>query len=305
MIYHATSPFSKEDEIFGKLTDQTIPSPNDLCLADEFSCALLETLYPHLYLISRKSSSHIDPLHVHIRKRRTITISEQVRLHLVWGSGVVYIKPIPSYLLSSVFWERYLHPGNPSRAHALGFMRTYAYLIRHRSDFHIAQKEDLIPPSEKLQYGAFEKFIRNFRSVQDDQVSPRWEFGQFRLMWLDWAVRILQPKAVEQRQDMFHRLFYEQQYHEAGQFVREFGAVLLFLFAALSLILSSMQVVLAAREGDPWPVFAQVSSGFSVAVIIALVVAFIVIFAVVEVVLTLQLGFALRAQRRRKNEAGG
>ncbi|KIL94201.1 hypothetical protein FAVG1_02763 [Fusarium avenaceum] len=305
MIQQATSPFPKEDSILDKLTDQATPADNTLLLADELSCAMLDTLHPHLDLISRKSSSHIDALHVHLRKRRAVTISEHARLHLVWHSDMVYLKPLPVCLLSSGFWELHLPPGSPTRPRALGFMRTYAYLIRHRSDFQIAQREDLIPQSERLLHGEFEAFIRHFRSIPDDQVSPRWEFGQLRLRWLDWAVRIFQPRVPGTQGPMLRRLFYEEPYQQTGQFLREFGAPLLFIFAGLSLILSAMQVILAARPDDPWPGFASVSAGFSVAIIILLVTIIFVLLVVVVVVLTLQLGFALRARRKRKNQALG
>ncbi|EFX06519.1 hypothetical protein CMQ_6840 [Grosmannia clavigera kw1407] len=168
----------KEHDIFSKLTDQIISSDAALMLSDELSCAVLDKLHPHLDLFAKKSSSHIDPLHVHLYKGRAVTIVEQARLHLVWRSDTIYLKPLPTCLLSSDFWRDHLTPENPTRPQALGFMRTYAHLIRHRSDFLIAQKENLIPPSENLTYGEFKAFIRYFRSVSDDQVSLRWKFGQ-------------------------------------------------------------------------------------------------------------------------------
>lgn len=300
-----TSPFPKDNEVFEKLTDRTIPSNAAGTLLEDLSCAVLEALYPHLDLISRKSSSHIDPLHVHLRRGRNIQITEDTRLHLVWHADKVHIKPLPNHLLSFKFWEENLTPGSDGRPHAIGFVRTYAHLIRHRSDFHIAQKEDLIPDSDsdKLQYGDFQDFLQHFRAIGDGQVSPRWEFGQFRLVWLNWAVRVFQPSTTAAQGGMLHALFYEQTYTQTGQFVREFGAPLLFIFATLSLILSAMQVVLAARADNPWSGFASVSAGFSVAVIFLLVAVFVALFAVSVVVLTLQFGFALR-ERRRRRQAG-
>ncbi|KAG5743370.1 hypothetical protein H9Q72_012973 [Fusarium xylarioides] len=94
MVQQTTSPFPEEDGIFRKLTDQAVPVDATLLLADDLSCVVLDTLHPHLDLISKKSSSHIDALHVHLRKRRTITIAEHARLHLVWHSDTVYLKPL-------------------------------------------------------------------------------------------------------------------------------------------------------------------------------------------------------------------
>lgn len=150
--------------------------------------------------------------------------------------------------------------------------------------------------------GDFEKFIRNFRTIADSEVSPRWEFGQLRLGWLNWAVRVFQPKVIESRGGMFRRLFYEGRYHQTRQFVREFGTPLLFIFATLSLILSAMQVVLEARPNNSWPGFVSVSVWFSIAVIIILSAIFFFILLVIVVVLIIQLGFAFRARRRQITE---
>ncbi|KAI0862793.1 hypothetical protein F4860DRAFT_502297 [Xylaria cubensis] len=292
-------PFSEEDSFFDKLTDKKLP-PNADGLVAELNCELLEALYPHLDLIARKSSSHIDPLHAHLRKQRTIQITEDGHLHLLWDASTVLIKPLPAYLLNSDFWRFNLAPGSACRLHAFGFIRTYAYLIRHPSDFIIAQKENLIPPTtNELCHSEFEAFIQNFRVNSDERVSPRWHFGQIRLTWLNWAVRIFQPMTTTSSRGMFGRFFYTEQYYQTGQFLREFGPPILFMFATLSLILSAMQVVLAARADDPWTKFALVSAWFSVATIIALISVFLVLALVAAFVFALQLNFALRARGKQ------
>lgn len=185
--------------------------------------------------------------------------------------------------------------GGEARRRALGFTRTYAHLIRHRSDFNIALAEDLIPPFKDAPlHSDFEKFIQVFRDVGDGEVSRRWEFGQIRLGWLNWAVRVFQPRTPGR--GLLGRLFYANQYQQTGQFIREFGAPLLFMFATLSLILSAMQVVLEAKEGE-WRAFAEVSAWFSVVVIIVLVAVFLGLGVVAGGVLGWQLGFAIRSRR--------
>lgn len=39
---------------------------------------------------------------------REITVTERMESHLVWGSGRIFCKPIPRYLLNTAFWERHL-----------------------------------------------------------------------------------------------------------------------------------------------------------------------------------------------------
>lgn len=255
----------------------------------------LEALYPHLDLITQKSSFHIDALHVHLRKRREIRITESASLHLIWEAGTVYVKPLPACLFDPIFWDAHLLPGSDVRRGAIGFARTYAHLIRHRSDFNIALAQNLIPPfKDRPLHSDFEAFIRPFRGVRDAEVSRRWEFGQVRLGWLNWAIRIFQPRTPGR--GLLGRLFYTKQYQQTGQLMREFGAPLLFVFAALTLVLSAMQVVVEAKERE-WRAFADVSAWFSVVVILVLVAVFLELGIVAGGVLGWQLGFAMRSWR--------
>ncbi|KAK2005607.1 hypothetical protein LZ32DRAFT_672467, partial [Colletotrichum eremochloae] len=176
-------------------------------------------------------------------------------MHLVWAHDAVHIKPLPYHLLSHSFWGRNLALGSEHRGKALGFMRSYERLIRYPSDFELAKEAHLImscsipsrgektSPTE-LTYADFAAFIRSFSNISDAEVSPRWHFGQLRLSRLHWAVCIFQPSAAMQR-GLTNRLFYEEQFWQIGEFLKESAASLLFVFAALSLILSAMRVVLA------------------------------------------------------------
>jgi hypothetical protein len=129
-------------------------------LKEELGCPELDELYSHLYLVARKAGDHIDPLHEHLLKGRTVCITENPDLHLVWYYKQLYVKPLPKFLLSFDFWEKHLaettqySPNSSSiqpdaiRRAALGFVRSYSYLICHESDFLIAKK----PTSSQKQY---------------------------------------------------------------------------------------------------------------------------------------------------------
>lgn len=110
---------------------------------------------------------------MHIIKGRKIAISENPKLHLVWYHSVVYLKPIPLCLLNHRFWTIFLcdlahkSSNNISDAQtqsikfqtglekekwggfdpkvALGYLRSYSLLIKHRSDLVIAIEHNLIP----------------------------------------------------------------------------------------------------------------------------------------------------------------
>lgn len=98
--------------------------------------------------------------------RRT-QVTEKHAVHCLWAEGIVYLKPLPSYLTSCAFWE-YLYEGVGDQAEAeererlkataLSFGRTYARLIQRRSDFNMACRSDPLP-SEIVSLKAFVAFI--------------------------------------------------------------------------------------------------------------------------------------------------
>ncbi|KAK3368553.1 hypothetical protein B0H63DRAFT_488685 [Podospora didyma] len=317
-----STPFRKIDELITKLADPTIPDAAAIHLGDELSCTVLDELYPNLDFVARRSSLHIDPIHKHLQKCRKIIITEDPNLHLIWNNGIVYLKPLPHCLLSHSFWSGYLGPGSAYRGEALGFVRSYARLIRHHSDFKLALEAGLIPSSAlspnpylsspssppestgELTYTTLLRFLRHFSDIPDADVSLRWRFGQLRLSRLNWAVRIFQPRTSTEK-GFLYRIYYEQQHWQTGQFLNEFAAPFLFLFATLSLILSGMQVVLATEfneRGKGWHVFANVSLWFSIAIIIIVVVLFVSLGAVTVVIWALQFHFSYRSWKRSHAE---
>jgi hypothetical protein len=141
----------------------------------------------------------ISTLHEQRLRKRTTVITEDPGLHLCWYYGEIYLKPIPKFLFSFDFWgiflgysEGEMQPNNGSwiyRSAALGFMRTYVYLVQHESDFHLPQEQRLIP--SEISFNEFRIFIERFRDIPDDKVSLRWRYGQLCLTRLNWAVLIV------------------------------------------------------------------------------------------------------------------
>lgn len=97
------------------------------------------------------SSANVHPLHRQKNLGREIVVTEDPRLHLVWINNRIFVKPLPTYLMSYSLWTT----GFPARASsplaeqshargaAIGFLRTYRYLIQPESDLLIAQQDDL------------------------------------------------------------------------------------------------------------------------------------------------------------------
>jgi len=173
----------------------------DTYLEGQFRTEILDEIYDHLWRVATSSHEHIDALHMHVAKRRTVVVIEDAGMHLVWFGGLVFIKPIPKVLFSKDFWATYLSShtiSNKSMVPAiLGFLRSYALLVDSESDFEIAQQEKLIP--KDIAYDDFQHFIDQFRNLSDESVADRYHYGQMRLTRLNWAVRLLQPASAKSR----------------------------------------------------------------------------------------------------------
>jgi hypothetical protein len=223
------------------LNDPSIPS----LLQKELLTPRLDTIGRKLWLIATQDSSHISSLTQQTVRGRRIVITENPELHLTWLYDVVFIKPLPKYLLSAAFWQFYFGGSSPiedrrqreeiCRA-AKGFLRTYSYLIQHKSDFTIAidEQRQLIP--KKITYPDFMRFISSCQArIDDSEVSPRYYFGELRLTRLNfWAKFFLGD------------ITYHKVYGNYGARFAHYYGPILFGFGAITTVLSSMQVALAA-----------------------------------------------------------
>ncbi len=231
-------------------------------LRREFCTPILDELYPRLWLVARKSGSNISPLHQQATKGRKIFLTEDSQLHLVWEDDRVYIKPVPLWLLNYQVWLLYLSPAaqeqtSPNRidpkkkdqssflsvrqprerATVLGFLRSYALLIEHYSDFVVAHQHHLLPPA--IDWISWSRFIAHFRNIGDHEVSDRYQYGQLRLSRLHWAVRLFRPRAA------LTWWFYYLPHWSTTPYLRDMLVPLTFAFATLSLALSAMQAVVS------------------------------------------------------------
>ena len=275
----------------------------------ELETPTLNELYPHLWLVAKKSGDHIDALHKQRIQKRNIVIAEDPALHLVWDYETLYLKPIPHCLFNHAFWEDYLLPskskcpgvqnsfsiGSNSQIcrTALGYLRSYSFLVQHESDYLIAQRADLIP--KDTSYREFRRFILPFRSISDEAVSPRYQFGLLRLTRLNYAVNLLLHLSM---QGTIFGGYYER-YRQTGDCLRRFGTPLLFFFAAFSVVLS------AALGQDAWQAFNRASWGFSVAVIILIAGLAASVMLSVLGLLFAQGQFALRMRHQEKAMKAG
>jgi hypothetical protein len=66
-----------------------------LFLHDEYDLGDLTRMAPWLWIMSMHSSTNISALHRQIVKGRSIIVTEDPRLHLVWYYDRIYLKPLP------------------------------------------------------------------------------------------------------------------------------------------------------------------------------------------------------------------
>ena len=250
----------------------------------------LDRFAPRLWLMAKQDSRHVSSLTHQRNQGRHLIVTEDPELHLVWMYDQIFLKPIPKYLLSHAFWGFYLARANPFveetarraivRA-AKGFLRSYALLIRHKSDFLLARDATanrlLIP--DGFGFSDFIYFISAFAGVPNEDVSPRYGFGQLRLRRLNACFKIFMRRLT------FRRVGGYTQY---STYFTVFYGPLLLVFGFFSVALSAMQVALAVLplnnlRSSLWSDFAQTSQRFAVFVLVA--VTLIALFLLIDLML--------------------
>ena len=211
-------------------------------LHKEYSTPKLDGFSRYLWLVGRPDSAHIASLTRQLVRGRRIVVTDDPEMHLVWIHDRVFVKPLPEYLLSQTFWEHYFHrptctfkdaqEATAVREAALGFLRTYAYLIQHKSDFELATRGEHRLICNKIRFSSLIRLLDTVRQrTTDDLVTSRWRYGELRLSRLNFWCRLL----------LRHHNF-AKVHGQYSEYVAQFYAPLLFVFAVISVILSAMQV---------------------------------------------------------------
>jgi hypothetical protein len=186
------------------------------------------------------------PLSQHTVLERRIQITEDPSVHLLWIEGTLYLKPILAYLTSFAFWEFLMDTtgGDTSSderirliATCLGFLKTYASLVRRRSDFNLARRYDLLGSLGDVTFESFIAFIASFDGVPEAAMSSRWRFGLIQLESLNFQSVIYLRRWHLNRFEARWTVYFSR-----------FFPLILFVFAGFSVMLSAMQVIIAAKQ---------------------------------------------------------
>jgi len=232
-------------------------------LAHDLDVKRLDMVYPKLWWAGRQCPPR--PLHRLKMLGRTIAVTEQADLHLVWSDENCFVKPLPDYLLSHRFWTAHICRDADLYAAARGFLLTYVWLMRNKSDFELAKASSLLP--DALTWPIWSNFVGGLADEIDLQnpgpISKRYRYGELRLSRLDQIYR-LDPSFGGQ----YLLKGYLYSYSSYGGFFRREFAWLVVAFAYISIILSAMQVGLTTKELQEDASFNRGAFGFSVVAIV-------------------------------------
>ncbi len=218
------------------------------------------------------------PLHHQLLLDRKILVTEQMDMHLVWTEDRMFLKPIPRFLLEPHFWNNYLScekhclcssaevvgtrhdSGSCERRKlwksALGFLFSHAALIRHESDFLIAQQNHLLPA--EVEWPAWRLFVQQLDTEHIyQQIDARFVFGELRLSRLD-KIYFLSCLGS-----------YKPHWNQYGRFFHDNFATLASVTVYMAIVLTAMQLGLSTKPLVDNDAFQMASYGFAVFAILA------------------------------------
>ena len=198
-------------------------------LASELDVSRLSNIFPYLWFAGRPG--YVRSLHRQRLFRRSIIVTEQADLHLIWHDKEVYVKPLPAFLLCYSFFSRYIC-NTPFYADACGMLVSYTKLVRHKSDYRVAIELGLLP--EDVSWSQWTTFVVQ---VQPATVSKRYEYGELRLFRLNLIFRFCFGYWI---------CGYHLLHTNFNSFFGSNFAWPLIIFAYLTTVLNAMQVVLAS-----------------------------------------------------------
>ncbi|KAI8631125.1 hypothetical protein F5Y19DRAFT_425138 [Xylariaceae sp. FL1651] len=242
-------------------------------LKNDLETPKLEKIYRYLWLAGLPRPARF--LHRQRLLMRTIFPSESPDEHLVWHDTIIYIKPIPDYLLDYEFWEKHLCDDEVLYRSAYGLLLSYTWLICYKSDHRIAVDHGLLPAD--IPYDAWNAFALDLGKYDGGpsslhQVSARYQYGELRLSRLNHLYRLGAAGLL-----MWNLVFgfTSRSTRYPAFFQRNFGWVVA-VFGYFTVLLSAMQVALATERFRSDTAFQNFSYGIAI-----LSVAFVLVAAAI------------------------
>ena len=276
----------------------------------ELNLQRLHSIMKRMWIVGRPMPPR--PLHHQLLLSRDILLTEQMDMHLVWTTGRIFLKPIPRFLLEPYIWRSTLASREPCscfkehndpksittnnqgasasttgpesdtksdtksinqcngglRTCALGFLFSYAALIAHESDFQIAKEKHLLP--EQVTWSAWVALVKQLDTENIyDKIDERFKYGELRLSRLNKIYRLTRwPLLLKP---------YMSHWHQYGSFFQDNFTWLASTTVYIVVVLTAMQVGLAADRLKYDRSFQSASYGFTVFSILGPLVAAVLI----------------------------
>ncbi|KAJ5714323.1 uncharacterized protein N7483_011504 [Penicillium malachiteum] len=209
-----------------------------------------------------------------------ILLTEQADLHLLKFSNKFFIKPLPDYMLCSMFWDKYLCESEEL----------------HKS---ACQKLNLLPCD--ITWTWWKSFVAEFLSHIDantlNQVNKRYHFGELRLGRINsiYRIRFFSTHFIRG---------YLYGYNRYAVFFQRNFAWILIVLVYFSLVLSAMQVGATVPPLNTNHAFQQASYGFAVfsIVTVAAVVCFVGVLFAATFLINMVLAISHEKMKRRDRD---
>ena len=285
------------------LLQPTQPSDLREFFEEELDVSRVDKLKRFLWLAGQKRQCR--PLHQQILAGRQIVLVEACHLHLMWINTRLFIKPCPDFLLQYQAWKEHLTKDVVLYDSALGLLRSYVALVRRKSDLEIAQANGVLPETMTWPY-----WVRMSRAVLDtsndkegkwkptrEDRNVRYQFGELRLSRINWIHRLNLWGGSPREPGQLQRGFLNGYYDYTSFFQRNI-AWLATSAIYIVLVLTAMQVGLAADRLRDNKVFNDVSSGFAIFAIIAPLAIILLVLATLAFTCVDNLIHTLRRNKR-------
>ncbi|KAM0798677.1 hypothetical protein BDR22DRAFT_881600 [Usnea florida] len=242
------------------------------CIKKELNLERLHSIMKWMWVVGRPMPPRA--LHYQLLLSRDIFLTERMDMHLVWTTDRIFLKPIPRFLLEPKIWRAKSHSKSVNKCNgglrvcALGFLFSYAALIAHESDFHIAKEKHLLP--EQVTWSAWVALVKQLDTKNIyDKIDERFKYGELRLSRLNNIYRLTRwPLLLKP---------YMSRWHQYGDFFHDNFTWLASTTVYIVVVLTAMQVGLAADRLKSNRSFQSASYGFTVFSILGPLVAAVLI----------------------------
>ena len=284
-------PFDKQRQPIPEALDPpTFPSTESLMR--EMEVPDLNKVHKYLWLAG--SYRNISALHHQRVILREVIPSEDPRLHLLWFNRIIYIKPLPDYLLDAQCFKDVVCKNSDLYSLVMGFLLSYCCLIKHPLDLAIAKELKLV--SDKIVWARWALFqtdilkhLENLERSKEIYINDRYKYGELRLSRLNIIWRLTGRGLAY---FTVHRVY--------ETYFREYFALFITAFAFVTVVLTAMQVIVGLQDGPP--LMKTVSYRFSVAslfgVVLCLSCVALIFFAMILYNL---IKTSVRIRQRRKH----